>query len=130
MPAAAAGFRVHHVRGRDGSRVYTGSVEVPHYGLHHVEIVFKNRSPETARVYVHEPASSPHRYPADNSLCMWHPLHSRAERWVRSDGLLRLLGHIGAHLFREHWWHETGEWLGPEIGHAMTPKKDTEADAA
>ncbi len=91
---------------------------------------FKNRTPDIPRVYVDKPEPTPHRYPTDNSLCMWFPWHPRSQRWVREDGLLSLLGYIGVHLFREHWWHEKQEWLGPEVGHAVTPKRETETDAA
>src|SRR2546422_7956217 len=31
----------------------------------------------------------------------------------------------GAHLFREAWWRETDEWLGPEAPHAPAPKERT-----
>ena len=31
--------------------------------------------------------------------------------------LLMLLVMVEAHLFREAWWRETGEWLGPEKSH-------------
>jgi hypothetical protein len=48
---------------------------------------------------------------------MWYPQDPDAHRWVFEDGLLVLLGLIAAHLFREAWWRETGEWLGPEAGH-------------
>jgi len=91
--------------------------------------VFKTKMPSHPHVYVDAPPPSPHRF-NDGTLCMWYPYHPRAQRWVREDGLLCLLGCIAAHLFREHWWHETGEWLGPEIGHTIDPKVDTEADAA
>jgi hypothetical protein len=121
------GFRARNIRGY--GREYTGVVEVPHYGAHRVRIVFRNKTPDIARVYVDRPEPSPHRFD-DHSLCMWFPWHPRSQRWVRNDGLLCLLGYIGAHLFREHWWHETGEWLGPEVRHAVTPKRETDADAA
>jgi hypothetical protein len=53
----------------------------------------------------------PHR------LCIWDPDDPDENRWVFKDGLLVLMGLIAAHLFREAWWRETGEWLGPEAGH-------------
>jgi hypothetical protein len=37
---------------------------------------------------------------------------------VFADGLLVLLNYIQAHLFREAWWREKGEWLGPEAPHS------------
>ena len=67
-------------------------------------------------VKVDGPEDSPHRY--DNGeLCMWYPTAPKTERWVFSDGLLHLLVMIEAHLFREAWWRETEEWLGPELPH-------------
>jgi hypothetical protein len=33
---------------------------------------------------------------------------------VFEDGLLALINHIQAHLFRKAWWREHDEWLGPE----------------
>jgi hypothetical protein len=48
---------------------------------------------------------------------MWYPDDPKENRWVFEDGLLALLGHISAHLFREAWWRETGKWPGPESGH-------------
>ncbi len=49
-------------------------------------------------------------------------------RWVFDDGLVTLLGHIAAHLFREAWWRETGEWLGPEVGHSSIKSVPAEQD--
>jgi len=75
--------------------------------------------PSTAampEVQVDGPDDSPHRY--DNGqLCMWYPWIEKSERWVFMDGLLHLLVMVEAHLFREDWWRETGEWLGPERAH-------------
>jgi len=48
---------------------------------------------------------------------MWYPEDSVENQWVFEDGLVALLGHIAAHLFREAWYRETGEWPGPEVGH-------------
>ena len=68
------------------------------------------------QVKVDGPRDSPHRY--DNGeLCMWYSKASKTERWIFSDGLLHLLVMIEAHLFRETWWRETEEWLGPERSH-------------
>ncbi len=68
-------------------------------------------------VQVDGPGDSPHRY--DNGqLCMWYPwTFDKLERWSFRDGLLHLLVIVEAHLFREAWWRETGEWLGPEQPH-------------
>lgn len=48
---------------------------------------------------------------------MWYPWDSTENRWVFEDGLVALLGYIITHLFREEWFRETGEWLGPEFTH-------------
>lgn len=96
-------------------------MEVPHYETRTVEIRFSDwsRRPE---VFVDGPDESPHRY-SDGSLCMWYPDDAPERRWVFADGLLALLNLIQAHLFREAWWRETGEWLGPEAPHAPVPKE-------
>jgi hypothetical protein len=48
---------------------------------------------------------------------MWYPRDPVAKKWVVNDGILRLLGLTTTHLFREAWWRDTGEWLGPEYDH-------------
>ena len=48
---------------------------------------------------------------------MWDPDDPSECRWVFEDGLLALFGMTVAHLFREAWWRETGEWLGPQAWH-------------
>jgi hypothetical protein len=90
---------------------------VPYYEPRHVEIRFEHWS-RVPRIFV-DGRSSPHRY-KDNShcLCIWHPQDPPEQRWVFEDGLLVLINHIQAHLFREAWWRETGEWLGPEAPHS------------
>jgi hypothetical protein len=98
-------------------------VEVPHYGVRTVEIVFRPRNPEHARVRVDGPSGSPHRY-RDNSLCMWDPRDPPSQRWVFDDGLVALIGYVIAHLFREAWWRETGKWLGPEAPHDDGRKRE------
>ena len=44
------------------------------------------------------------------------------------DGLLVLLNYIQAHLFREAWWREKGEWLGPEAPHGPPKEHVTEGE--
>jgi hypothetical protein len=95
-------------------------MEVPDYEPRNVEIRFAwSRVP---KVFVDGPGS-PHRYD-DGSLCMWYPRDPPEEKWVFEDGLLALLNLIQAHLFREAWWREYGEWLGPQAPHA--PPKEQE----
>src|SRR5207237_15432 len=79
------------------------------------------------KVFVNGPAESPHRY-GDGSLCMWYPPDPPEQKWVHSDGLLVLLNYIQAHLFREAWWRETGEWLGPEAPHARPKEPVSEGE--
>ncbi len=67
-------------------------------------------------IKVDGPEESPHRY-SDGQLCMWYPWTNKSERWIFEDGMLHLLVLVEAHLFREAWWRETGEWLGPEHPH-------------
>jgi len=100
---------------------------VPFYEPRNVEIRFTG-SYRVPRILVDGP-SSPHRYKTDgDSLCIWHPQDPPEQKWVFEDGLLALLNHIQAHLFREAWWRETGEWLGPEAPHV--PVKEPVRDAA
>lgn len=77
------------------------------------------------RIYVDGPTESPHRY-GERELCIWYPRDPPERRWVFEDGLLVLINLIQAHLFREAWWREKGEWLGPEAPHAVPKEPVTE----
>jgi hypothetical protein len=88
------------------------AVELPE---RRVRMIFA-RGADAPRVYADGPSESPHRY-ADSSLCMWKPTDAPDRRWTRDDGARALLGHIAAHLIREHWWRLTGEWPGDEAPH-------------
>lgn len=99
------------------------SLDVPHYGRRRIELRFPRRAPTWVRVYVDGSDEAPHRY-AGGSLCMWDPEDPPTKRWIFQDGLLALVGHITAHLFREGWWREYGEWLGPEASHDPKTKGD------
>lgn len=92
-------------------------MEVPHYEPRNVEIRFADWS--RVPVIMADGPGSPHRNKPDNSLCIWHPKAPVEEKWVFEDGLLALLNHVQAHLFKEAWWRETGEWLGPEAPHGL-----------
>jgi len=84
-----------------------------------VRIVFDDDRPTVPRVVVigeERQQGWPHRY-GDGSLCMWFPKDPPEQRWLLEDGLLALIGYVEAHLFREIWWLEHDEWLGPEAGH-------------
>jgi hypothetical protein len=100
-------------------------VDVPYYEPRNVEIRFTRAVPRTPRVRVDGPGDSPHRY-RGGTLCMWHPEDPPSQRWEFEDGFLALIGYIIAHLFREAWWRERGEWLGPEAGHPVSGRKTLE----
>jgi hypothetical protein len=117
------------VRGRPRRRrggngfIYAADINVPFYGTRRVKIRFLGTSP-VPKVSVDGPTDSPHRY-GDGTLCFQHPRDPKANRWVFTDGLLDLLDTVVAHLFREAWWRETGEWLGPEAAHLPDHSKET-----
>ena len=92
------------------------TISLPHYEARRVQILFQKDSPRIPRVTADGPVESRHRFPS-GELCMWYPGDPVENQWVFEDGLLALLGHITAHLFREAWWRETGEWPGPESRH-------------
>ena len=87
-----------------------------YYVTRSVSIIIYPNKDSMPQVKVNGSSKSPHRY--DNGqLCMWYPKAPKTERWIFKDGLLHLLVMIEAHLFREAWWRETREWLGPEQPH-------------
>lgn len=104
------------------------TLAVPTEGDRHVKVFFRRDSPEVARVTVVDdgPQDSPHRY-GRRELCMWRRSAPREERWVISDGLVALIGHVHAHLIREAWWRRTGEWPGPEAAHDDPDEDKAEA---
>lgn len=81
----------------------------------HVTIEFGRNDPHTPHIFVPGPGS-PHRYD-DGSLCIWFPWDPPSQRWTWRDGGRVLAGHICAHLIRETWWRQTGEWVGDEVPH-------------
>jgi hypothetical protein len=103
-------------RGPKAGRIYTVTIAIPDYEPRRVEILFPKRVPSLPKITTDGPTDSPHRYDKQE-LCIWYPDDPEEHRWVFEDGLLVLLGLIAVHLFREAWWCETGEWLGPEAGH-------------
>ena len=98
-------------------REYRLKIHLPGYdATHSVTIKLFSSTQSMPEVKVDGCDDSPHRY--DNGqLCMWYPWTGKSQRWVFEDGLLHLLVLTEAHLFREEWWRETGEWLGPERPH-------------
>jgi hypothetical protein len=105
-----------------GGYVVHLTVDVPGYQPRRLRIAFDRRHVDVPRVFVDGPTSSKHRY-SDMSLCMWYPPDPEELRWVRPDGLVALIGYAIVHLFREAWWRETGEWLGPEAPHVLDSPK-------
>lgn len=103
------------------------TINVPHYETREVEIRFEKTSPRMPQIYS-DGLLSPHRNKG-KSLCIWHPGDAAEKRWEFRDGLHQLLGHIEAHLFREAWWRETGEWLGPEAPHSPIQKEPESSKA-
>lgn len=103
---------------------YRLTVAVPEYESRSVTIELVNGyTPFGSKITVDGPTESPHRY-SDESLCIWFPSDSDERRWVGSDGLGELIRQIAVHLFKEAYWRETGEWLGPEAPHASPKHPD------
>ncbi|MBF6603993.1 MAG: hypothetical protein IVW53_00205 [Chloroflexi bacterium] len=61
-----------------------------------------------------------------NRLCMWYPKDPPNRQWNRADGVLKLVDTAVAHLFKELYFRETGEWLGEEV-HRDVPKIEQRA---
>ncbi len=110
------GLRAGPTRGtnRGGFR-YVATIDVPYYQPREITIVFPPASSNPV-VLADGPTDSLHRYD-DGALCMWHPGDPASMRWCFDHGLLDLLDAVRNHLFREAWWREHGEWLGPEVSH-------------
>ena len=117
--SAYPGLRGGPTRRTTGFR-YIATIDVPYYETRTVTITFRDRS-LTPNVLADGPPDSPHRYD-DGPLCMWHPDDPPSMQWRFDHGLLDLLDAIRAHLFREAWWREHNEWLGPEVGHLPNPE--------
>ena len=100
-------------------REYSVKISLDEYDVTRLVTIKLFSSPEAIpmpEVKVDGRDDSPHRY-NNGQLCMWYPWTDKSERWVFGDGLLHLLVMTEAHLFREAWWRETDEWLGPERSH-------------
>ena len=96
--------------------VYDLSVDLPGYDDRCITVKFDKSGNTMPCVTADGPTDSPHRY-VDGRLCIWYPEDSPERRWSYSHGLLELLILAQIHLFKEAWWRDTGEWLGPEISH-------------
>lgn len=95
---------------------YIATIDLEEYEQRKIKIRFKSDEGYPPKITVDGPEDSPHRYNGGR-LCIWYPKDPLENRWVFDDGLLMLLKLIEYHLYREAWWRETGEWLGPEIKH-------------
>lgn len=105
-------------RGYSAVVTYRLIVDVPQYETHRVTIRLRNGiEPYEARISVDGPIDSPHRY-GKHRLCLWHPDDAPDQRWLPADGLLDLISQVRIHLFKEAYWRETGEWIGPEAPHS------------
>lgn len=94
---------------------YELDLEVETYEARRVTIIFRaDYLPEGVQVFADGPEGSPHRF-SGNSLCIWHRKDPPELRWLPEEHRLTgLIEMTRRHLFREAYWRETGEWLGPE----------------
>lgn len=120
-------------RNRDGRswvHVYTATVSIPGYEPRVVSVEVHRLDADNPHVFADGPTASPHRWPDRGwrRLCIWYPQDPPEQRWVADDGLLTLFGMAMQHLFREAWWREHDEWLGPEAPHQ--PRSGPTAETA
>lgn len=114
-------------RGCNAEIIYRLIIDVPEYEPRRVVIRMRNGfEPYAANITVDGPADSPHRCGNDR-LCIWHPNDPPEHAWVASDGLPELISQVTIHLFKEAYWRETGEWLGPEAPHESGESKQQAA---
>jgi hypothetical protein len=110
-------------RGHDADIIYRLTISVTGYEPRKAVIRLRNGfEPYGARITADGPTDSPHRYGNDR-LCIWHPDDPAEHTWTAKDGLSELISHIAIHLFKEAYWRETGEWLGPEAPHQPVDDK-------
>ena len=95
---------------------YEATMSVEGYEDRIVTVELGRYISDSPRIRVDGPGRSPHRY-SDGSLCIWYPDDPPERRWKFSNGLMELLILVQQHLFKEAWWRESGEWLGPEVPH-------------
>ena len=111
-------------RGRGAEVIYRLTVEMPQYGTRRITIRLINGfEPHGSQITADGPTNSPHRFSSD-ALCIWHPDDPPEQKWEGEDGLLELINQAVIHLFKEAYWRETGEWLGPEAPHAVAKDPD------
>ncbi|MGH2941442.1 MAG: hypothetical protein ACRDLN_01515 [Solirubrobacteraceae bacterium] len=114
-------------RGHNAEIVYRLMIDVPEYEPRKVVIRLRNGfEPYGEHITADGQTDSPHRYGSDR-LCIWHPDDSPEHVWTADDGLGELISHAAIHLFKEAYWRETGEWLGPEASHGQAEGKQSAA---
>lgn len=96
--------------------IYRLTLPIEGYESRRVTIRVRNAYRPYPRVFADGPTASPHRYD-DGSLCMWYWRDPPESTWLPAHGLLALVRLAQLHLFREAWWREKGQWLGPEAPH-------------
>lgn len=115
--AASIRIRYPEIKVSSSSRKlsYELDLEVETYEARRVTIIFDvDYLPEGVRIFADGPEDSPHRFD-DNSLCIWRREDPPELRWLSDKHrLVGLIEMTRRHLFREAYWRETGEWLGPE----------------
>jgi hypothetical protein len=94
---------------------YTIPFEVPAYDDPRMAVVEFSAGARSQRpsVYLDGPECRRHRY-LDGSLCMWLESDPPQARWLLTDGLYGLLGHITEHAYCEARCRDGAEWLKPE----------------
>jgi hypothetical protein len=121
--------RARQVKSTDYPGGFSVSLTLDPLGVptRHVTVTFSRRSATEPKVTVDGPTDSPHRY-SDGSLCMWYPSDPPGERWTLRDGPGALVANITAHLIREEWYRNTGEWIGAEVSHGLRdPENDPDS---
>ena len=59
----------------------------------------------------------------NRTVVLARPKDPPDRQWNRADGILKLVDTAVAHLFKELYFRETGEWLGEEV-HRDVPKTE------
>lgn len=109
---------------------WEATVIIDHSVHRKITLEFDRRWPDMPHVYADGPTESPHRYPGRGRtmLCLWLPSDPPDRRWQVEDGLLALFGIAAHHLFKEHWWRASNEWLGEEAPHDVNSQHGARPD--
>ena len=94
---------------------YTIPFDVPIYDDQRIAVVEFSAHTHSQRpsVYVNGPECRRHRY-LNGSLCTWLDSDPPRARWVLSDGLRGLLGHLTEQAYCEARCRDGDGWLKPE----------------